>query len=163
MAYVDNIRKQLRHNRLYIQREIERDEDFKMPMRVAGIVQYINGKYGVEKDARPLSRTSLNRYYKIGIDKQKSVGTPLSIPMVLLNAMRLYIKVLQLSKRGQASGQIIKGKLVASASGTEHEGFDPDWAWRQIRELWPDEIAPISVSQQESIMNEWTTHTKVND
>ena len=162
MAYADNIRKKLQHNKLYIQREIERNKDFKIPMRVAGIVQYINGKYGVEKDVRPLSRKSLNRYYKTEIDKRKSVGTPPSIPIVLLNAMRLHIKVLQQSKRGQESGQIIKGKLVASVSGTDHEGFDPDWAWRRIRELWPDEITPTSVSQQESIRNKWTTHTKVN-
>ena len=52
---------------------------------------------------------------------------------------------------------------MASVSGTEHEDFDPDWAWRQIRDLWPDEISPTSVSQQESIRNLWTTHTQVNE
>ena len=81
----------------------------------------------MEKYWQLLSRTSLNRYRRIGIDKQKSVGTLLLIPMVLLNVMRLHIKVLQLSKRSQASGQIINGKLVASVSGTEHKGFDSDW------------------------------------
>ena len=67
-----------------------------MPMRVAGIVQYMNSNYVVKKNKRPLSRTSLNRYYKIGIDKRKIVGTPRSSPIVLLNAMILHIKVLQL-------------------------------------------------------------------
>ena len=108
---------------------IKQDKYFKMPMRFGGIVLYTNSKYGVEKYEQLLSRTSLNRYHRIGIDKRKSVGMLLLIPMVLLNVMRLRIKVLQLSKRSQASGQIIKGKLVASVSGTEHKGFYPDWAW----------------------------------
>ena len=47
--------------------------------------------------------------------------------------------------------------------GTEHEGLFGDWAWRCIRELWPDEITPGGVSQQYSIRNEWTTFTKLND
>ena len=68
-----------------------------------------------------------------------------------------------MSKKGQASGKLVKAKLVAAAAGTIHEGFDSDWAWRRIRELYPDEVSPCAVSQQESIRNEWTTNTKVND
>jgi len=68
--------------------------------------------------------------------------------------MRLHIKVQQLSKQGQASGQAIKSKLVASSMGTEHEGFCGDRAWRRVRGLWPDEITPEGVSQQDSIRNE---------
>ena len=77
--------------------------------------------------------------------------------------MRLHIKMLQLSKQGQASGRLVKGKLTAVVMGTIYKGFDSDWAWRRIREMFPDEIAPTSVSTQESIRNEWTTFTKVND
>jgi len=47
--------------------------------------------------------------------------------------------------------------------GTEYEGFCGDWAWRCVRELWPDEISPGGVSQQDSINNKWTTFTKVNN
>ena len=77
--------------------------------------------------------------------------------------MRLHIKVLQLFKQGQASGRLVKGKLQAAAMGIEYEGFDSDWAWRRIREMYPEEVAPSSVNTQESIRNEWTTFTKVND
>ena len=103
------------------------------------------------------------RYHKIGLDKRRAVGAPPTISMTLLNCMRLHIKVLQVSRQGQASGSEIKRKLIAAAIGTDYEGFDGDWAWRRIRELWPDEISPSMVSQQESIRNEWTTYTKVND
>ena len=47
--------------------------------------------------------------------------------------------------------------------GTEHEGLFGDWAWRCIRELWPDEITREGVSQQDRVLNEWTTFTKLND
>ena len=76
--------------------------------------------------------------------------------------MRFHIKVLQLSKKGQASGKLIKAKLTAAAAGTEYEGYS-DWAWRRIRELYPAEVTPSAVRQQESIPNEWTTYTKIND
>ena len=52
---------------------------------------------------------------------------------------------------------------MAAARGTEHDGFNSDWAWRCIREIWPEQITPSQIIQQESIRNEWTTYTKVND
>ena len=85
------------------------------------------------------------------------MGAPPIIPIALLNTIRLHTKVLQLSKKGQASGKIIKAKLTAAATDTEHKGFDSDWAWRHIYELYPEEVTPSTVSQQESIRNEWTT------
>ena len=163
MVHADSIWNIIWRDRLYIKTVIKQDKYFKMPMRFGGIVLYTNSKYGVEKYEQLLSRTSLNRYHRIGIDKRKSVGMLLLIPMVLLNVMRLRIKVLQPLKRSQASGQIIKGKLVASVSGIEHKGFDPDWVCSWVHESCPDEIVPTSVSQQMSIRNEWNTQTKVND
>ena len=123
----------------------------------------MNKKYGVKGDEWPISRTTLSRYKLVGIANRRKVGAPEHIPTALLNTMRLHIKVLQLSKQGQASGRMVKGKLTAAAMGTPYEGFDSDWAWRRIRELYPAEVAPSAVSQQESIRNEWTTYTKIND
>ena len=54
------------------------------------------------------------------------MGAPATVPMMLLNTMRQNIKVLQLSKQGQARGDIIKSKLMAAERGTEHDGFDSD-------------------------------------
>ena len=68
--------------------------------------------------------------------------------------MRLHIKVQQVSKQGQVSGNKIKSKLIAAALGTEHEGFDGDWVWRRMHELHPSKVSPSVVSQQESIWNE---------
>ena len=60
-------------------------------------------------------------------------------------------------------GRLVKGKLTAVAMRTIYKGFNCDWAWRRIQEMFPDEIAPMSVRTQESIRNEWTTFTRVND
>ena len=51
---------------------------------------------------------------------------------------------------------------MAAALGTEHNGFDSDWAWGRIHELWPKEITPSQISQQECIRNEWKTYMTVN-
>ena len=64
------------------------------------------------------------RYYNKNLKERKAVGAPPTIPLVLLNTMCLYIKVLQLSKKGKASGKLIKTKLTAATVGTEHERFE---------------------------------------
>lgn len=131
------------------------------PMTVYAILKEVNAT--LCNGNKPILKTTVLHYHKIGVDKRRVVGAPPTISMPLLNCMHLHIKVLQVSKQGQASGSEIKRKLIASAIGTEYEGFDGDWAWRRICKLWPDKISPSVVSQQESIRNEWTTYTKVND
>ena len=48
------------------------------------------------------------------------MGATPTILIVLLNAMQLHIKVLQISKQVQASGKIIKNKIVMSAVVTQY-------------------------------------------
>ena len=146
-----------------IKDQVKRDPNYVKPLGLRAIVSQVNEEYGTDTVEKPLTKTTLMRYYNNDIKERKKVGAPPSIPLALLNTMRLHIKVLQLSKKGTASGKLIKAKLTAAAAGTEHEGFDSDWAWRRIRELYPEEVTPSSVSQQESIRNEWTTYTKIND
>ena len=102
------------------------------------------------------------QYKTFGLAGRQRVGAPEYIPTILLNAMQLHIKIVQLSKQGQASSQVIKSKLMATARGTKYGGFDSDWAWR-LCEMYPEEIAPSTVSRQDTIRNEWTTYTKVNN
>ena len=150
-------------NKNYTKNRIKEDPKYVRPLGLRAIVAQVNCEYGTEDIEKPISRSTMMRYYASNITERKKAGAPPTIPIALLNTMRLHIKVLQLSKKGTASGKYIKAKLTAAAAGTEHEGFDSDWAWRRIRELYPAEIAPSAVSQQESIRNEWTTHTKIND
>lgn len=72
------------------------------------------------------------------------------------------MKMLQLSKQGQAPGTVTKNNLVAAVIGTGHEEFDGDWVWIRVCELWPEEITSSARSQQESIFYKWTTYTNVN-
>ena len=108
----------------------------------------------LHKDDKPVAKTTLLWYHNIGLDKRKPVGAPPTIPMNLLNIIRLHIKMQQLSKQGKASGKLIKSKLVSFVIGTGHERLCVNWDWRRICELWPDEITPGGVSQQDSIRNE---------
>ena len=82
------------------------------------------------------------QYHKEKVRNKNTIGALSTIPVVFLNAMRLHIKMLQLSNQGQASGKMIKNKLDASEVGNQYEGFGINWAWRPIRELWPKEITP---------------------
>ena len=104
-------------------------------MKIRAILAQVNKT--LHKYDKPVAKTTLPRYHKIGLDKRKHVGAPPTIPMNLLNNMRLHIKLQQLSKQVQSSGQTIKIKLVSLVMGTEHEGFCVDWDWRFIRDLWP--------------------------
>ena len=161
LDYADTIARKVARNKKYIEQEEMRNPDFVRPRKVRNVLREVNAK--LHDGDKPISKTTLLRYHKIGLDKRRAVGALPSIPLNLLNCMRLHIKVQQVSKQGQASGNKIKSNLIAAALGTEHEGFDGDWAWRRMRELYPSEVSPSVVSQQESIRNEWTTYTKVND
>ena len=163
LKYREEVNKKVAQNKNYIIEMTKKDPNFKKPMGVRSIICSMNKKYGVKNDESPLSRTTLMRYKTFGLAGRQRVGAPEYIPTILLNAMRLHIKIVQLSKQGQASSQVIKSKLMAAAKGTKYEGFDSDWAWRRLREMYPEEIAPSTVSRQDTIRNEWTTYTKVND
>ena len=91
------------------------------PLGLRAIVSQVNKEYGTDTVEKPVSRTTLMRYYKDDVKERKIAGAPPIIPLALLNTMRLHIKVLQLSKKGTASGMLIKAKLTAAAAGTEHE------------------------------------------
>ena len=102
-------------------------------------------------------------YHNIGIDKRKPVGAPRKIPINLLNTMRLHIKVQQISKQVQASGQTIKSKIVALVMGTENKVLCVNLAWSRICEIFTDKITPGGVLQQDRIHNEWENFTKLNE
>ena len=89
------------------------------------------------------------RYKREKAIKKNTMAEPPNILMVLLNSMQLHIKVLHISKQGQASGKIINNKLVTSEVGTQYEGFGRYWTCRCIPKLWPEEIITTAVSQQD--------------
>ena len=156
-----------REEKGYIQQQIRIDPNFVKPFKIREIVSLVHKKYAKSVDARLLiSTTSLHRYSKQNSQsyrQRKRQGPPEKIPTHLLNTVRLHMKVQQLSKKGQASGASIKGILAASVKGTQHEEFNAKWAWERLRKDYPEDVNPTSVSQQESICNEWTTFYNVND
>ena len=66
------------------------------------------------------------RYYNKDLKERNAVGAPPIIPLSLLNTMRLHIKVLQLSKKQQASGVLIKTKPTEATASFEQKYIGSD-------------------------------------
>ena len=138
LEYTEEVKKKLSRNKNYVTQSIWKDPNFKKPLGVQNIICAMNKKDRVKGDKQPISRTTLLQYKLVGIVNWQKVGAPKHIPTAILNTMQMHIQVLQLSKQGQASGRLVKGKLKAAAMGTPYEGFDSDYAWRHIREIYPE-------------------------
>ena len=164
LDYADTINRKIGRNRNYIEQEEARNPGFVRPKKVRIILKEVNAT--LDNGDKPVSKTTLLRYHKIGLDKLRAVGAPQTIFMTVLNCMPLHITVLQVSKlilknvhdsftftlvftlltyllytvskQGQESRSKTKRKLITAAICNCYEGFDGDWAWRRIRELWPD-------------------------
>jgi len=108
----------------------------------------------------------VQRYVKKGLIQQLPLkrGRQPSVPVVLLNEKWLHIKMMQLSRSRQATPQGIKATMLASVSGTNHQGaFNIECAWARLREFYPEEILPSKIQTKENIRSDWTTYTKLND
>ena len=97
LKYTSEVNDKVAWNKNYIANMIKKDPNFKKPLGVKNIICSVNMKYAV-KDPVLLLRTTLMRYKTFGLASRKRVCTLEHIPNVLLDAMQLYIKSLQLSK-----------------------------------------------------------------
>ena len=88
MDYADRIIKKLTWNHNYIKKELVSNPYFDKPLKIRAILVQINKT--LHKYDKPVAKTTLPRYHKIGLDKRKHVGAPPTIPMNLLNNMRLH-------------------------------------------------------------------------
>ena len=128
------------------------------------IVGDINGKLSDED--KKITKTTVQRYVKKGVlcEYPLKPGPAQRIPLVLLNAVRLHIKMMQLARSKEATPQDIKAVMLASVKETRHEGsFNIEYAWRRVRELYPDEVVPSKMQTAENIRSDWTTFSKLND
>ena len=103
MDYTDRISKNLTRNHNYIKKELVRNSDFEKLLKIRAILVQVN--MILHKDYRPVAKTTLLGYQKIGLYKRKTVGAPPTILTNLLDTMRLHIKVQQISNKGKYSGQ----------------------------------------------------------
>ena len=97
MDYADSISKKLTRNHNYIKKELVSNPDFDKPLKIRAILAQVNKT--LHKNDKPVAKTTLIRYHKIGLDKRKPVGEPPTIPMNIPNTMRLHIKLQHLSKQ----------------------------------------------------------------
>ena len=82
--------------------------NLKKPKTIREIIDHVNESYLLNGD-KLISKTTLHNKTKY---LERTISRPgpkqLKVPQQLLETMKLHIKVLQLSKQGQASGTIIK-------------------------------------------------------
>ena len=74
------------------------------------------------EDPKKVTKTTLQRYVRLGLKSAPRLGAKPSLPIVLLNAVRLHIKMKQLSRSSQATPIEIKAAMMASVKDTRHEG-----------------------------------------
>ena len=129
---------------------------------ISTILNEVNKKY-LSDDSKRLTKGTFFRYFNNEIKELQPRGPPPLLPKELLNAVRLHIKILQLSRKSQASGPLIQRILAAATHDTEYAGCSTKSAWLRIRKEFPEEIRPCTVSTVDSLRSEWTTFTKVND
>ena len=119
LDYSKEEKRKASRNKRYIEDRVKEDPSYVKPLGLRAIVNQVNNEYSTDAVEKPIARTTLMRYCKDDMKERKKAGAPPTIPLALLNTMRLHIKVLQLSKKGTASGKLIKAKLTASATGTD--------------------------------------------
>lgn len=143
--YSIQIRKETDKDKDYILKQTALNSNWQKPMTAREIVAHVNKHYlqGAEK---PLSKTTMVRYYQLGLTERQTTMKP-KISLTLLNTMRLHIRIQQMSRQTLMPRSLIKEKLLGAVSGTQHDGFCVDWAWQRIRDLWPAEVISVQAIQ----------------
>ena len=73
------------------------------------------------------------------------------------------MQVQHLSKQGQCTGAMVKSKLTAAVKGTKYAKLNANHSWERLHDLLQEDINQTNESQQETIQNEWTKFSKVNE
>ena len=115
-VYAREMNEKIKEDKDYVKNQLTLNSEFEIPLSIKQIWLHVNEKYLLPGD-KPVGRTTICRYGKIGFDKRKKDGK-VKISSDLPNTMRLHMKVQQLSRNGQASGFMVRTKLAAAVHGT---------------------------------------------
>ena len=69
----------------------------------------------------------------------------------------------KLVRKSHAYGNHGQGIIVSVITGTKYVTINSRHPWSCILKLFPEEIKPCTVTNVDSLLNEWATNTKVND
>ena len=64
LDYAKEERKKLSRNKKYIENQVKRDPNYIKPLGLRAIVSQVNEEYGTDTVEKPVTRTTLMRYYK---------------------------------------------------------------------------------------------------
>ena len=143
-------------------KKMNNPKHFGIDKTISQILKEVNFKY-LSEDTKKITKGTLLRYYDNQWQEKVPKGPAPMLPDEFMNMIRLHIKVMQLSKKAQPSGNLIQQLISSSVVGTQYENCSARAAWNRVRRMFPTEIKPCTVSKVDSLRNEWTTYTKVND
>jgi len=126
------------------------------------IVSEINIKY-LSNFEHKITRTTLQRYFKKGWDKQARKGPPSKISKVLIEAIVLHVGMKQVSGTGEAKAKDIMSIISAAVKNTKHQdSVNVKYAYEKIRLIEAERMQNSSIRGVEDIRCQWTTYEKLN-
>ena len=126
------------------------------------IVSEINLKY-LSNFEHKITRTTLQRYFKKGWDKQARKGPPSKISKVLIEAIVLHVGMKQVSGTGEAKAKDIMSIISAAVKNTKHQdSVNVQYAYERIRLSEAERMQNSSIRGVEDIRCQWTTYEKLN-
>ena len=115
------------------------------------IVSEINLKY-LSNYEHKITRTTLQRYFKKGWDKQAIKGPPSKISKVLIEAIVLHVGMKQVSGMGEAKAKDIMAIISAVVKNTKHQdSVNVQYAYERIRLSKTERMQNSSVREVEDI------------
>ena len=126
------------------------------------IVNNISIKY-LSNDEHKITRTTLQRYYKKGWDKQARKGPASKISKVLIEATVLHVGMKQIYGTGEVKVKDILAIISAIVKNTKHQdSVNEQYTYERIRLAEAERMQNSSVRGVEDIRCQWTTYEKLN-
>lgn len=111
------------------------------------------------------TRSTVSRYVKNGKHRESPVkrGQPTKLCPELMNATRLHMKMHQVTL-GDVKGHEVKAIIGAATYDKEDVSeVKPDYAWRRIRESFPEDCKPTCQRRTGDLCSQYTTWQQLND
>ena len=126
------------------------------------IVSAINIKY-LSNYEHKITRTTQQRYYQKGWDKQARKYPASKISKVLIEATVLHVGMKQVSGTVEAKEKYIMAIISAAVNNTKHQdSVNVQYAYERIRLAEAERMQNSSVRGVEDIRYQWTKYEKLN-
>ena len=114
--------------------KIKNPKYFGVDKTISQILKEVNAKY-LSEDNKKITKGTLLRYYDNQWEAKVQKGPAPLLPDAFMNMIRLHMKVMQLSKKSQPSGNLMKQLITSSVVGTQYENCSARAAWDRVKRI----------------------------